>query len=170
MTSRLIGIAAGAVLVSVASQASAQASAEADVLRGALQIVAELEQTPGCDLSLHGAPLRDELSGRWLIAYSGVGAACDDRGAALQREGAAAEITFFRRPNADEVKPLIGQMRAAVRRGFPCQISFNGEPEFDAEADLWVVRYYGSGEQCMEASAELESQGKAFKIAFYRVR
>jgi hypothetical protein len=45
-----------------------------------------------------------------------------------------------------------------------------GEPQFDEDTDLWVARYYGSGQQCGDASAELESQGKAFRIAFQRVR
>ena len=136
----------------------------------ALELVAKVEETEGCDISLHGEPRLDELTARWLVAYSGVGATCDDMGAALQREGVPAEITFFRRPNGDEVKPLIGQMRASVRRGFPCQITFNGEPQFDADSDLWNVRYYASGEQCDDASGELERQGKAFRVAFRRIR
>lgn len=169
MNSRPFAVPAGAASIALMSVSAAQTPA-ADVLQAASQIVAKLEETPGCDLALHGAPRLDELTGRWLIAYSGVGDACDDMGAALQREGIPAEITFFRRPNHHEVKALIGQMRASVRRGFPCLISFNGEPQFDAESDLWSVRYYASGEQCSEASEELERQGKTFRVAFRRVR
>jgi hypothetical protein len=170
VTSRL-ATAAAVVSGSVASFSDAQPPAAAEVMVGALQIVAELEKTPGCDLSLHGEPRLDELTDRWLVAYSGVGAACDDVGAALQREGIPAEITFFRRPNSDEVKALIATMRATVRRGFSgCQIVFNGEPQFDDESALWAVRYYGSGRQCEDASEELERQGRAFRVAFRRIR
>lgn len=156
--------------MSIASLAAAQTLAAADVTYRALELVAKIEQTEGCDISLHGEPRLDELTERWLVAYSGVGAACDDRGAALQREGIPAEIAFYRRPNSDEVMPLIGQMRASVRRGFPCQITVNGEPQFDAHSDFWNVRYYASGQQCDDASSELERQGKAFRVVFRRIR
>ena len=149
---------------------SAQPRDADDVLQDALQIVGKLEETEGCDIALHGTPRLDELTGRWLVAYSGVGAACDDMGATLQQVGMPAEITFFRRPNGDEVKVLIGKMRASVRKGFPCLISLKGEPQFDEDSDLWTVRYYASGEQCGDASGELERQGKAFRIAFRRIR
>jgi len=171
MNSRAAAIAAGAAFASLASAPSAQSpDAADDVMRAALQIVGELERTAGCDFSLHGEPLLDEMTDRWLIAYSGIGAGCDDLGAALQERGVAAEITFFRRPNDEEVVALIGKMRAAVRRGFPCQISFKGEPAFDADSDLWDVQYYASGDQCDEASGTLERQGKAFRVAFRRIR
>jgi hypothetical protein len=91
-------------------------------------------------------------------------------GDALQRAGVPAEITFFRRPNSDEVMALIGRMRAAVRRGYPCLIVVKGEPQFEEDVDLWAVRYYASGEFCEDASAELERQGREFRVAFRRVR
>jgi hypothetical protein len=169
MNSRVVVVAACAAFTSLASVAQTSDTA-ADVMRAALQIVGELERTPGCDFSLHGEPLLDEMTDRWLIAYSGVGDACEDMGTALQRQGTEAEITFFRRPNDEEVVALIGKMRAAVRRGFPCQISFKGEPAFDAESDLWDVQYYASGDQCEEASNTLERQGKTFRVAFSRIR
>ena len=65
---------------------------------------------------------------------------------------------------------LLGSMRASVRRGFPCLIVFNGEPRFDDESSLWTARYYASGEQCNDATGELERQGRAFRIAFWRIR
>ena len=139
-------------------------------MQDALQIVTKIEETDGCDISLHGTPRLDEMTGRWLVAYSGVGAMCDDTGATLQRVGIPAEIAFFRRPNGDEVKVLIGRMRASVRRGFSCLIVLKGEPQFDEDSDLWAARYYASGEQCDDASGELERQGKAYRIAFRRVR
>jgi hypothetical protein len=104
------------------------------------------------------------------VAYSGVGPACDDLGAALQREGIADEISFYRRPNDDELMALIGRMRATVRQGYACQIAFKGEPQFDDETDLWNVRYYASGQQCEDASDELERQGKTLRVVFRRVR
>jgi hypothetical protein len=154
----------------LASFSGAQAPAAAEVMDGALQLVATVEEAGGCDISLHGAPQLDEVTGRWLVAYSGVGTACDDRGAVLQRQGIPAEITFFRRPNGDEVKVLINRIRASVRKGFACQIVFNGEPRFDDASALWTVRYYGSGEHCADASDALERQGTAFRIAFHRIR
>ena len=171
-TSRLIAIAAGAAVMSgsLSSRSSAQTPPAADVMYHALQIVAKVEETGGCDISLHGAPRLDEMTDRWLVGYSGVGVRCDDVGAALQAQGVPAEITFFRRPNGDEVKALIGKMRASVRRGFPCLIVLKGEPQFDEDADLWAARYYASGQECDNASAELERQGQAFGVAFYRIR
>jgi hypothetical protein len=171
-TSRLIAIVAGAAVVSgsLSSLSRAQTPAGGDVMYHALQIVAMIEETEGCDISLHGAPRLDELTDRWLVAYSGAGERCDDVGAALQAQGVPAEISFFRRPNGDEVKALIGRMRASVRRGFPCLIVLKGDPQFDQDADLWAARYYASGEECDNASGELERQGQAFGIAFRRIR
>jgi hypothetical protein len=156
--------------ISIAAFAGAQAPAANDAMALALDLVAKVEQTQGCDISLHGAPRLDELTNRWLVAYSGVGPACDDLGAALQREGVAAEISFYRRPNDDELMALIGQMRASVRQGYACQIAFKGEPQLEDDSDLWVVRYYASGQQCEDASDELERQGKTLRVAFRRVR
>ena len=163
------GFLAVAVGSSLASVADAQGPTAADVLQSATEIVATLEDPGQCDISLHGEPLLDELTERWLIAYSGVGPACDDASAQLQRVGVEANIAFYRRPNADEVKLLIGQMRASVRRGFDCLISFRGEPQFDDESSRWSVRYYTSGYQCAEAGEELERQGRELRVSFQRV-
>ena len=170
MTSRWLMAGAGLAGVSIASLAGAPAPPEAGAVTLALELVAKVERTQGCDISLHGAPRLDDLTNRWLVAYSGVGPACDDLGAALQREGSAAEISFYRRPNDDELMALIGRMRASVRQGYACQISFKGEPQFDGDSDLWEVRYYASGQQCEDASDELERQGKTLRVAFRRVR
>ncbi len=159
----------GAALTSIAS-ALAQSPLASNVIDRAQELVAKVEQTPGCEISLHGAPRLDELTSRWLVAYSGVGPACDDLGAALQREGIADEISFYRRPNDDELMALIGRMRATVRQGYACQIAFKGEPQFDDETDLWNLRYYASGQQCEDASDELERQGKTLRVVFRRVR
>ena len=163
------GLLAASVGASLASLADAQGPTAADVLQSATEIVATLENPAECDISLHGEPLRDELTDRWLIAYSGVGPACDDASARLQRVGVEANIAFYRRPNSDEVKQLIGQMRASVRRGYDCLISFRGEPQFDDESSRWSVRYYTSGYQCTEAGEELERKGRELRVSFQRV-
>jgi hypothetical protein len=160
---------AAAVGLSVAPLAVAQGPTAADVLQRATEIVATLEDPAQCDLSLHGEPLLDEPTERWLVAYSGVGPACDDASARLQRVGIEANIAFYRRPNFDEVKLLIGRMRASVRRGFDCLISFRGDPQFDDESSRWSVRYYTSGYQCAEAGEELERQGRELRVSFRRV-
>ena len=170
MTSRWLIARVALAGASIASLAGAQLLPADDAMTLALELVAKVEQNEGCDLSLHGAPRRDELTNRWLVAYSGVGPACDDLGAALQRVGLEAEISFYRRPNDDELMALIGRMRASVRQGYGCQIAFKGEPQFDDETDLWNVRYYASGQQCEDASDELERQGKTLRVAFRRVR
>ena len=160
---------AAAVAACLASLADAQGPTAADALQSATEIVATLEDPAQCDLSLHGEPQLDELTERWLIAYSGVGPACDDASARLQRVGIEASIAFYRRPNFNEVKLLIGQMRASVRRGFDCLISFRGDPQFDDESSRWRVRYYTSGYQCSEAGEELERKGREFRVSFQRV-
>lgn len=170
MISRWFVAGVAVVTGALASSSGAQAPAAADVMGGALQIVATVEEAGGCDISLHGAPQLDEVTGRWLVAYSGVGAACDEMGAVLQRQGIPAEIAFFRRPNGDEVKVLINRIRASVRRGFACQIVVNGEPRFDDDSALWTVRYYASGAHCADAGDVLERQGTELRIAFHRVR
>ena len=162
-------VVAAAVGASLASVAHAQGPTAADVLQSATEIVATLENPAQCDISLHGDPLLDDLTERWLIAYSGVGPACDDASAQLQRVGVEANIAFYRRPNSGEVKTLIGQMRASVRRGYDCLISFRGEPQFDDESSRWSVRYYTSGYQCTEAGEELERKGRELRVSFQRV-
>ena len=165
----LTGLVAAAAGSGVVSLAHAQGPTSADVLQSATEIVATLEDSGQCDISLHGEPVLDELTERWLVAYSGLGPACDDASARLQRVGIEANIAFYRRPNSAEVKLLIGQMRAAVRRGFDCLISFRGEPQFDDESSRWSVRYYTSGYQCTEAGEELERKGREFRVSFQRV-
>jgi hypothetical protein len=170
--SRLTGLGAALLCAGIVPAARAQAPAETDVMARAREIVAQIEDAyaEGCDLSLHGAPQRAELTERWLVAYSGVGPACDDAGAALQRDGTPANIAFFRRPSADEILPAIAKMRASVRRGYDCLIGFRDEPRFDEESNIWTMRYYTSGHQCDDAAAELERQGRELRVSFQRSR
>ena len=161
---------AAAVGTGLTSPVGAQGPTAADVLQSATEIVATIEHPAQCDLSLHGAPVLDEPTELWLIAYSGIGPACDDTSARLQREGITANIAFYRRPNAVEIKALLGEMRASVRRGFDCLISFRGEPQFDDESSRWTVRYYTSGHQCTDAGEELERQGRELRVSFQRIR
>jgi hypothetical protein len=159
-----------AVSGAIVSFSHAQVPTPADVMSGATAIVSKLEEQGACDISLHGEPRLDELTKRWLVAYSGVGPACDDMGAELQRAGVPLDIAFFRQPNADELTPLINKMKASVRRGFDCRIVFYGEPRFYADSNLWTVRYYASGYQCEDAAEELERQGRELRVSFQRVR
>jgi hypothetical protein len=172
MAPRLTEVVASAAVVSgiFASSSHAQSPFAPEVLTSATELVAALEAPGGCDLSIHGAPRFDETTQRWLIAYSGVGPQCDDTSAALQREGRALGLAFFRRPNSAEVRALMGGMRTSLRRGFDCLLAFHGEPRFDDESALWTVRYSGSGYQCEDAGAELERRGREFRITFYRAR
>lgn len=169
---RLTKLARGAAFASasIASVALAQTYTADEAMERATALAAELEQAGSCDLSLHGTPELDNLSERWLIAYSGTGSGCDEAGAALQRDGVQFDITFFRRPNADEVTALIAKMRSSVRKGFACLISFRGEPRFDDESNLWMVLYYTSGQQCNDAAEELERQGRELRVFFHRLR
>jgi hypothetical protein len=159
-----------AVSGAIVSAADAQPPTAADVMSDAMAIVSDLEEPGACDISLHGEPRLDEVTKRWLVAYSGAGPACDDVGAELQRAGVPLDIAFFRRPNADELTPLINRMRASVRRGFDCRIAFQGDPRFEADSSVWTVRYYASGYQCDDAAEELERQGRELRVSFQRVR
>lgn len=165
----LTNVAFGAVLAST-TVALAQTYTADEAMERATALAAEIERAGSCDLSLHGTPQLDEMSERWLIAYSGTGSGCDGAGAALQRDGVQFDITFFRRPNADEVKALIARMRSSVRKGFACLISFRGEPRFNDESSVWSVRYYTSGQQCDDAAEELERQGRELRVLFQRLR
>lgn len=71
---------------------------------------------------------------------------------------------------AAPVKVLMGRMRASVRKGFDCLISFKDEPRFDDVSNLWIVRFYTSGYQCDDAAAELEHQGRELGVSFQRFR
>lgn len=159
-----------AIVVSAPPLASAQTYTAPEALERATAIVAELEQANDCDLTVHGYPQLDETTERWLIAYSGTGLGCDDAGAALQQAGADIDVTFFRRPNLDEVKALVARMRASVRKGFSCLIAFRGEPRFNDESTAWMVTYYTSGQQCDDAGEELERQGRELRVLFQRMR
>ena len=124
----------------------------------ARELVAKVEQAQGCDLSLLGAPRLDDLTGRWLVAYSGVGPACDDLGAALQREGSEAEISFYRRPNDDELMAVtwsgLNEWRVA-RSAITSVDSSSDDPEAVSKATI-LVTYGIGGEETATASFRLK--------------
>jgi hypothetical protein len=175
MITRLLGIAGGALATGAAAVGFAQLQDFAEpldpaaVAEHAAQVVATVEAAVECDVSVRGEPRYDEFSERWLVAYSAAGAQCGDVNQALQRDGALLELMFFRRPNADEVRALIGRMRASVERGFGCRIWLKGEPRFDEDSSFWAADYSMSGPHCTGADEELQRQGREFGIGFYRV-
>src|SRR5689334_11322189 len=94
----------------------------ADVRARAETLAAEAERNLTCDLAIHGDPLL-ESDGKWLVAYSAAGEACDKASDALRTRGAALDIVFFRRPNQDEVVALINRIRTTVGTPYGCRIS-----------------------------------------------
>ena len=117
MTSRWLIARVALAGASIASLAGAQLLPADDAMTLALELVAKVEQNEGCDISLHGAPRLDDLTNRWLVAYSGVGPTCDDLGAELQREGLPAEMSFYGRPNDEEVLAQFGSLSWSFRLG-----------------------------------------------------
>src|SRR5262245_50721234 len=82
----------------------------ADVRARAEALAGEAEHDRACSLAIHGDP-QPEPDGKWLVAYSASGDACDEAGDALRARGTALDILFFRRPNQDEVLVLMNRIR-----------------------------------------------------------
>jgi len=140
----------------------------ADVRARAETLADEAERNRACDLAIHGDPHR-EPDGRWLVAYSASGEACDAAGDALRARGAALDIVFFRRPNRDEVLALINQIRSSVGGAFGCRISIRDEPLLDESTSWWTVAFVAAGNNCGDAADELSRQGREIMIGFARV-
>jgi len=140
----------------------------ADVRVRAESLADEAERNHACDLAIHGDP-HLEPDGKWLVAYSASGEACDAAGDALRARGAALDIVFFRRPNQDEVVELINRIRSAVSGAFGCRISLRGDPQLDESTSWWTVSYFASGNNCGDATDELSRQGREVMIGFSRV-
>jgi hypothetical protein len=175
MTMRFLGVAGGALATGVAAVGFAQLPGvdqpldPAAVAERAALVVATVEAVVECDVSAHGEPRYDEFSERWLVAYSAAGSQCSDVNQALQRDGASLGLMFFRRPNADEVRALIGRIRASVERGFGCRIWLKGEPRFNEDSSFWAAEYLMAGAECSGAGEELQRQGRELGIGFHRV-
>jgi hypothetical protein len=133
--------------------------------------VPTLEAEIPCDVTLLGEPRFDEPSSQWLVAYTAVGDACDDMSAGLLGQGEPAGVAFYRRPNAEQVKTLIGRTRRTVELAFGCRIELKSEPRFEETSNLWIVEY-GSpgGVDCGGAQEELARAGRELGIGFWRRR
>jgi hypothetical protein len=140
----------------------------ADVRARAEILAAEAQRNLACNLAIHGDP-HLEPDGKWLVAYSAAGEACDAAGDALRARGTALDIVFFRRPNQDEVVVLINRIRGSVSGAFGCRISLRDEPRLDESTSWWTVSYFASGNNCTDATDELSRQGREVMIGFSRV-
>lgn len=122
-----------------------------------------------CELSVHGEPRFDEFSGKWLVAYMASGAKdCDAAALALQQAGTNLSITFYRRPDREQVEHLVVDLRQSVRAAFGCNISIVGEPQFDETSASWSVTYLAAGAPCDDAAQELSRRGAELQINFLR--
>src|SRR5262249_48005100 len=150
---------AGAQSVLPAEPTSADVRARAEVMAD------EAERNLACDLAIHGDPLL-ESDGKWLVAYSASGDACDQAGHALRARGAALDILFLRRPNQDEAVAQINLIRSRVGTAYGCRISIRGDPRLDESTAWWSVSYVATGVNCGDATGELGRQGREAMILF----
>jgi hypothetical protein len=149
--------------------AAAQAATAESLAPRVGALVAELEHTFACDVAVLGEPRFDEFSRQWLVAYSVEGGDCDTLTRELKHRSTELGVTFYRRPNAAEVRGLIGNIRRSVELGFGCRISLKGEPRLDEQSDLWSVTYLASGRSCAAAEDEIQRQGRELRIFFLRM-
>lgn len=136
-----------------------------DVRARAEVLADEAERGRACDLAIHGDP-HLESDGKWLVAYSAAGEACDAAGDALRAKGAALDIVFFRRPNQDEAVVLINRIRRSLAGAFGCRISVKDDLKLDESTSWWSVSYVASGTNCGDATGELNHQGREVMISF----
>ena len=140
--------------------------ATSDDIRARAEVLAdEAERGVACDLAIHGEPQHDS-DGRWLVAYAAAGETCDGAVNALRERGAALDIVFFRRPNADEAVELINKIRRSVGGAFGCRISIRDDLRLDERTTWWSVSYVASGANCGDAAGELNRQGREVMISF----
>jgi hypothetical protein len=136
--------------------------------QAAAEIAASVSTSVACAIEVRGTPRFDELANAWLVAYTATGSDCDAAAAQLRQRGQAGAIVFFRRPDAGQVRALIGSMRHSVEPAFGCPISVRGEPRFDEASGYWLVSYVASGAGCDDAAQELERLGAELQIRFMR--
>jgi hypothetical protein len=141
------------------------APTSADVRARAEVLADEAARSASCDLAIHGEPLL-ESDGKWLVAYSASGDACDKAADALRARGSALDILFFRRPNQDEALELANRIRTTVGTAYGCRISIRGDPEIDETTAWWAVSYVAMGINCADATGELSRQGREAMILF----
>lgn len=132
--------------------------------------VAEIEGEFDCDIATHGAPRFDPSSNTWLVAFSATGEECEAASSELVTRGQRQGATFYRRPNAGEIRGLTQRMAVEVSRAFGCQVSVRGKPSFDEQSAYWSVSYTAFGSDCGEAERELGRRGREFQIVFTPIR
>jgi hypothetical protein len=164
-----VGRSAVAALVAVISALALAQTEEAVGLASSQveELVAGIERELDCDITVHGTPRFDESSNAWLVAYSAAGADCDAAAAELADSGRSLGATFYRRPNAAQVRGLVEAIRADVSRAFPCRIMIVGTPRFDEHSAYWSVNYRAAGVDCAEAGRELGRRGRELQITFF---
>jgi hypothetical protein len=158
----------GVALGVVPSILAAQTDEAAGVAAKAAELIGEVRSEFDCDIAATGVPRFEEFANAWLVAFTAVGAHCDEAAVALMARGRDMGAAFFRRPELSQVKALVMDLRRTVRRGFSCPISIRGEPYLEEGSDYWVVNFVGSGADCNDAAAELERLGESAQIRFLR--
>jgi hypothetical protein len=140
---------------------------EANARVNAAALMAEVGAELECGFAVTGTPRFDEAGNVWLIGFTAAGPDCDNAAAALIARGREMGAVFFRRPDKDQLKAVLADIRRTLRRGFSCPISVRGEPAIDSSG-YWVVNFVGSGGDCTDATAELGRLGEGLQIRFVR--
>ena len=167
-SSRAWSVAVVAAVFASAPLASAQPS-DAQALRTALdQVVRSIVPSFDCDLSIHGMPIFQQLSGTWVAFFMAEGPACDAASRTFLARAKPLEVLLARRPTLKQVGQQIGATLSSVRTGFHCQIMLRGDPSFQDASGDWLVTYIASGNDCDAAAEQLADLGKELQIVFVR--
>jgi hypothetical protein len=158
--------AALASLLGLVPRSSAQGDDTELIQRTAAAIAASVSSTSQCTIELRGAPRFDGLENAWLVAYMAAGSTCDAASDELRRLGKESALIFFRRPDSNQVRVLIANIRASVGPAFHCPITLRGEPHFDDGSGYWTVMFLASGPGCGDVPAELSRLGADYQIQF----
>lgn len=155
-------------LAAIPTMLAAETEEEANVRATAAALIADVRVGFDCAIAVTGTPRFDESGNTWLIAFTAAGSGCDDAAPALIQRGREMGAMFFRRPDKEQVKTIVADIRRTLRRGFSCPISIRGEPALEESSGYWVVNFVGSGADCTDATEELGRLGKAAQIRFVR--
>ena len=161
----LSAVAALASLLCMVARSSAQEDDVALMQRTAAEIAASVSSSH-CSIELRGAPRFDGLENAWLVAYMAAGGNCDAASAELRRLGKDSALVFFRRPDSNQVRALIANIRASVQSAFHCPITLRGEPRFDDDSGYWTVMFLAPGRACGDVDAALALLGADYQIRF----
>jgi hypothetical protein len=168
---RILPLAAAfAALLCVVTRSSAQDDDIEIIKRTAAEIAASVSSSSHCSIELRGAPRFDGAANAWLVAYMATGESCDASGDELRRLGNESALIFFRRPDSNQVRVLIANIRASVVPAFHCPISLRGDPRFDDGSGYWTVTFLASGPGCGDAAVELSRLGADYQIQFQQIQ